>query len=192
MLAKHASVIGLAVAVSMSMHSAARSGDRYEGASVMKASTHESVVINGRDMGRNWAATYRVPAGSYWYDRMSGLWGLEGQPAAGQIYPGLDLGGPLNENASRGSSNVFVNGRRLTASEVAYLQQRYGYVLPGRYWLNAQFVGGVEGGPASFHLGSAAGGSGSNVSTPFGDIMSDGSCTFVHLPGGASVGAGAC
>ena len=58
---------------------------------------------------------YRVPIapGRYWYDAMSGAWGREGGPIAGQMMPGLRLGGPLAADASRGNSQVFINGREL-------------------------------------------------------------------------------
>lgn len=160
----------------------------------MQDANQDSVFINGNEMGAEFGAAYRVPAGRYWYDQLSGFWGIEGQPVAGQLMPGLGLGGPLRENASAGASDVFVNGRRLTHVETAWLQQRFGYAAPGRYWLNAMLYGGIEGFPASFYLGVQGGGGqpGSNVRTAFGDIMSDGNCTFVHLPGGTSVGAGAC
>jgi hypothetical protein len=51
---------------------------------------------------------------------------------------------------------VFVNGRELPPAEVAQLRQLYGTVNPGRYWLNAQGIGGYEGRPAQFNLPAAA------------------------------------
>src|SRR5687767_9143851 len=58
-----------------------------------------------------------VPPGRYWYDAVSGVWGREGEPVAGQMMPGLRLGGTLAADASRGTSDVFINGRQLTAGE---------------------------------------------------------------------------
>jgi hypothetical protein len=158
------------------------------------AAADNDVVVNGEPLPQAIVQAYKVPAGRYWYDTVSGFWGKEGSPIAGQISPGLALGGWLRPDASSGTTGVFINGRQLPAIEVQYLQQRFGTVLPGRYWLNAQLVGGYEGGPAAFYLGSAGGGGepGANIRTLFGDIISDGSCTFVNLPGGSSVGAGSC
>jgi hypothetical protein len=154
------------------------------------------VIVNGQPLDQEIVQAYQIPAGRYWYDVVAGFWGMEGEPIAGQIQPGLQLGGWLRPDASNGTSGVFVNGRQLTSTEVQYLEQRFGQVMPGRYWLNAQLVGGVEGGPPAFYLGDGSGGSagepGANVRTLFGDIISDGSCTFVNLPGGSSVGAGSC
>ena len=93
----------------------------------------------------------RVMDGAYWYDPVSGAWGLWGGPVAGQILPGLTLGGPLPENASGGSSGVTVNGRELHKLDVAALQQ-FTQVYPGQYWVDAQGNGGVEGQPATFNL----------------------------------------
>jgi hypothetical protein len=111
--------------------------------------------------------SYQVPIrpGRYWYDPVSGAWGQEGGPAAGQIHPGLRLGGPLRADASNGRTGVFVNGRQLHALDVAALQ-RCVPVVPGRYWVLANGVGGHEGGPATFNLAvlcasrGAGGGSG--------------------------------
>lgn len=107
----------------------------------------------------------RVPAGRYWYDGVSGVWGVEGGPAAGQIHPGLQLGGPLKRDASRGRTGVVVNGRELHALDVAALQ-RCTPVLPGRYWVLANGVGGYENAPPSFDLAAlcgARGGGGSSM-----------------------------
>jgi hypothetical protein len=111
---------------------------------------------------------YGVPIkpGRYWYDSVSGVWGLEGGAAEGQIHPGLRLGGPLKLDASKGKTGVIVNGRELHALDVAALQ-RCVRVVPGRYWVLANGVGGTEGGPAQFNLavlcGSQASGSGSST-----------------------------
>jgi hypothetical protein len=98
---------------------------------------------------------YRVPIapGRYWYDALSGAWGIEGAPISGQMMPGLRLGGPLRADASRGNTRVFINGRELTVTEVAGLQQACRTaVYRGRYWVNAQGIGGIEGGPPIFNL----------------------------------------
>ena len=92
-----------------------------------------------------------LPPGRYWYDTSSGAWGIEGGPVAGQILPGLGLGGEMPADASRGDTGVFVNGRELHALDVAALQ-RCVTVMPGRYWLAANGVGGLEHGPPSFNL----------------------------------------
>lgn len=137
--------------------------------------------------------------GSYWYDPTSGLWGQWGGPTAGQIQPGLRLGGPLPRNASGGGTGVFINGREIHPQEYLYLRSLYGTVVPGRYWLNAQMVGGFEGGPPAFNLRTAAsraggggGGGGYNRNTAGGGLMSDGGCSGYLHPGGATVMTGNC
>src|SRR5262249_25251148 len=104
-------------------------------------------------------ATYgvQVQPGRYWYDNVSGVWGFEGGPAIAQIHPGLKLGGQLRRDASRGNTGVVVNGRELHAIDVANLQ-RCVQVVPGRYWVLANGVGGYEGGPALFNLMHLCGG----------------------------------
>lgn len=107
----------------------------------------------------------RVLDGAYWYDAASGAWGLAGGPTAGFIPAGLRLGGPLRADASGGTTDVYVNGRRLPAADVQALQPLTGPVQPGRYWLDAQGNVGREGGPAFLNLVALArqarGGSGS-------------------------------
>ena len=93
----------------------------------------------------------RIPDGDYWYDRVSGAWGVEGGPTAGFILPGLNLGGPLRADASKGRTGVFVNGRELHTFDVQALQ-RITPVYRGRFWVDAQGNGGYEGGKAFFNL----------------------------------------
>lgn len=94
----------------------------------------------------------RIPDGRYWYDKMSGAWGLEGGPTAGFTVAGLDLGGPLQADASNGNTGVFINGRQLHMMDVLGLQQLLGPVYPGRYWVDAYGNAGLEGGPALVNL----------------------------------------
>ena len=68
---------------------------------------------------------------------------------------GLPLGGPLQPDASLGDTGVFFNGRELHTDELAELLQMLDEVPPGRYWLGAALVGGIEGEPASFDLNGA-------------------------------------
>ena len=127
-----------------------------------QAMAQGEVVVNGKalDPGTiaNLEQTYGTPVkpGRYWYDPMSGLWGLESGPATGQIQPGMKLGGPLKSDASGGGTNVFFNGRELHPQDVALLYQITGVVIPGRYWINAMGVGGMEGGPPIFELRALA------------------------------------
>jgi hypothetical protein len=132
---------------------------------------------------------YPVPIqpGRYWYDAFSGAWGQEGGPIAGQMMPGLRLGGPLRADASRGTSGVYINGRQLTLGEKAYLEQSCQTpVRPARYWVNAYGIGGFEGAPPSFNLalcggGQSRGGGGGSSTRTFCDP--DGSCRSSGLWG---------
>jgi hypothetical protein len=125
------------------------------------AREERSVIINNVRLSeeevRTLESQYRVRIlnGNYWYDRISGAWGYQGGPVTGVIAPFLDLGGPLQANASNGNTGVFVNGRELHILDVRALQQ-LGPVYPGRYWINAQGYYGFEGGPALGNLRAAA------------------------------------
>lgn len=131
-----------------------------------------------------------IQPGRYWYDKQSGLWGLEGQPLSGQMAPNLEMGGPLKANASKGNTGVFINGRELPAQEVTVLQQ-FGPVVSGHYWMNAQGIGGVEGGPAIFDLGAAITaqskkGGGWNRTTSGGHLGGDDNCSYYFDPASGS------
>ena len=99
-----------------------------------------------------------IAPGRYWYDRISGAYGREGSPIAGQMIAGLELGGPLRSDASGGTSGVFINGRQVTVGEKAYLEQLcLTPIAPARYWILFNGIGGIEGGPPSFNLGQCPG-----------------------------------
>lgn len=133
----------------------------------------------------------RMQAGRYWYDKISGLWGFEGGPAMGQIMPALNIGGSLKPQASGGNTGIFMNGRELHPLEVQYLLTLFGRVIPGRYWVNAQGLGGFEGGPPIFNLNtraySSSSGQGYTRRTPGGAIGGDGDCFYYNHPNGSSV-----
>ncbi len=93
----------------------------------------------------------QLTAGRYWYDRNCGAWGVEGGPTLGFVMPGIVVGGPLRADSSGGKTNVFINGRELHYEDVRGLQQLLP-VLPGRYWVDATWNSGYEGGPALFNL----------------------------------------
>ena len=123
-----------------------------------------SVVVNGvaltADTVRALQRAYPVAIapGRYWYDPISGAYGREGQPIAGQMIAGMALGGPMRADASRGTSGVFINGRHITGGEKAYIEQRCQTpVALARYWILFNGLGGYEGGPAIFNLGQCPG-----------------------------------
>jgi hypothetical protein len=128
-----------------------------------------------------------IAPGRYWYDGFSGAYGVEGGPVAGQMLPGLGLGGPLRADASRGTSGVFINGRQLTFGETAHIAQACSTpVVPGRYWVNAQGLGGYEGGPAAFNLalcGNGGGGRSNGGSSTRTYCDANGACTSSGILG---------
>lgn len=164
------------------------------------AAAEAAVIVNGQAL----APTRRqaierstgVPLrpGRWWYDARSGLWGAEGQGAAGFAPAGLDVGAPLRVDASGGSTGVFFNGRNLTAAEVAWLQT-LGPVWPGRYWLDAWSSVGLEGQALPFtnlymlaaqRRGAAAG----NSTTRSGTwIASGGGCVIVSGKSSSGIGS---
>lgn len=134
-------------------------------------SSAASVVrVNGRvlgadDLARLGAAPGSVPAGEYWYDARSGLWGVVGDGARGQVAAGLSLG-RVDAKVSRGNTGVLINGREITATELALVQRVTGPIARGRYFLNADGAAGPEGGAAVVNLfrGANGGASGRQAS----------------------------
>jgi hypothetical protein len=137
----------------------------------------------------------RLPDGSYWYDARSGAWGVEGHEAIGIMMPQLPLGGELSPRASNGNTGVFVNGRELNFADVQTLGQCTP-VYRGRFWIDHRGFGGVEGGPAQFHLPSLcaqarAGGQGAVSGTNrFGWVGGDDTITGAIFSDGTGVTCG--
>lgn len=136
----------------------------------------------------------RLVSGYFWYDPTSGLWGIEGGPAMGMIFAGLKLGGPLRADASQSKTGVYINGRQIHSLELNYLKKIFGYVTPGRYWLDDRGIGGYEGGPPQFNLNIASQGMGNDWirRTPGGTVGGNGGCSYYSHPNGSSVMTGNC
>ena len=134
------------------------------------------IVVNGVELdkkqGRALLILYgQISAGNYWYDPASGLLGKIGGPSIMQILPNMGIGGDLDPQASGGDTDVFFNGREIHARELDRLQELYGEILPGHYWMDAKLVGGRKGEPAIFNLNAASGNqtAGYNLNTPAAD-----------------------
>ena len=126
-----------------------------------------AVVVNGERVPeatlQALEARFGVQAqeGVYWYDPACGAWGFEGGPTIGYLPVGLPFSPNLRADASRGRTNVWVNGRRLPTEDLRAVEALTGPVEPGRYWLDAYGNAGREGGPAVvnlFQLAQVAGG----------------------------------
>ena len=164
------------------------------------AASSRQVVINGHAFaGAELDALegrYRgsIPDGEYWYDPVLGAWGRVGGPTLGFVAPGLQLGGPLQANASGGGTQVFVNGRELHPYDVLALQQVTGPILPGRYFITSQGLAGLEGGPPLWNLmamsAQAQGGGSTTWQGRMSSGFSDGTTGAVFLPNGGIVSTG--
>lgn len=127
-------------------------------ASVGYGQTDRSVYINREKISTETVQALEsrygisILDGRYWYDRHSGLWGMEGGPTVGVVMPGLAIGGDLPVDAANGNTNVFLNGLELHAQDVRNLRMWVGVVNPGRYWMDAYGNVGYVGGAAILNL----------------------------------------
>ena len=135
----------------------------------------------------------RIPAGEYWYDKRCGAWGIQDGPTLGFTLPGINVGGPLRSDASKGDTGVFVNGRQLHRQDVIGLMQLGLPVQQGRYWVDQYGNCGYEGGPALLNLVQFAqsrqqGGGRNRQGWYTGGLTvgSDGQTTYFFDPSGSS------
>ncbi|RKK74043.1 hypothetical protein BFJ69_g8782 [Fusarium oxysporum] len=110
------------------------------------------VVVNGVKLGQAdllalQAVVGPILPGSYWYDRVSGAYGMAGGPCNGFLSANLPLGGgPLASDASGCTgTRVFINGREIHTIDIMGLQRMGAVVMQGRWWLNADGSYGPEG-----------------------------------------------
>ena len=179
-----------------------------EGQAKSSDETTGDVVINGNTLNAEQLAqleqTYGVRplAGNYWYDAVSGLYGVVGYQAYGFMFPGHEFG-QLSRDVSRGNTSVYVNGRELPQEEWLIWSYMLGYPIQmGNYWLDAQGNAGYVGNPMpTVNLFAAAmqnayggqGGGGDNFwSTRFSAGNSNAGNTqgYVSVPGHGPVGYG--
>ena len=165
-----------------------------------RAAAASAVVVNGRllDGAQRQAIESRtglpLRPGRWWYDPRSGLWGAEGQGAAGFAPAGMDVGAPLPPQVSGGRAGVYFNGRNLADPEIAWLRT-LGPVWPGRYWLDASGNVGLEGQPLPFAnlwlLAQARHNRASRSSTTASGtwIASSGGCVAISAKSSSGIGS---
>jgi hypothetical protein len=159
-------------------------------------------MINGRPLNaeqlRQLQAAYgRIFPGRYWYDPISGYWGLEGRDPAGYTQPGLDFG-PVSPRASNGHTGAFLNGREISLGEQLLYCRIFGTAPgPGRFWLDGRtgYVG-LEGFPYPLdniitRIQQARGGSRGFAR---GDMVgvTNGNCTMVTTSSGYNASTSGC
>ncbi|KAH6813373.1 hypothetical protein C2S51_022391 [Perilla frutescens var. frutescens] len=80
----------------------------------------------------------KLKPGKYWYDKVSGFWGKDGEKPSQIISAEMAIGYRINEDASNGDTNVLINNRRITKAEL-WMLQAAGINCEGsvHFWLTA-------------------------------------------------------
>ncbi|PSS29347.1 Extra-large guanine nucleotide-binding protein like [Actinidia chinensis var. chinensis] len=79
----------------------------------------------------------KLKPGRYWYDKVSGYWGKEGQKPCQIISAQLSVGNAIDLKASNGNTNIRINNREITKAELRMLQWA-GIYCEGRphFWVS--------------------------------------------------------
>uniref|UniRef100_A0A2P2IZ61 Uncharacterized protein MANES_15G146000 n=1 Tax=Rhizophora mucronata TaxID=61149 RepID=A0A2P2IZ61_RHIMU len=64
----------------------------------------------------------KLQPGHYWYDKVSGYWGKDGKKPSQIICSQLNIGGQIRQEASNGNTNILINNRVITKSELLMLK----------------------------------------------------------------------
>ncbi|KAL0422693.1 UNVERIFIED_CONTAM: Extra-large guanine nucleotide-binding protein 1 [Sesamum latifolium] len=64
----------------------------------------------------------KLRPGKYWYDKVSGFWGKDGEQPSQIISAQLAVGYQIRQDASNGNTNVMINNREITKAEFWMLQ----------------------------------------------------------------------
>jgi hypothetical protein len=158
------------------------------------------VLVNGRLLNSQQLQALRATtgvapqSGCFWYDSRSGLFGFCEHETAGVLPPGLNQLGMAAQNASRGDTGVYLNGRELNRIEKAFFERLFGPIPPSRWWLDGRTGDlGREGSQvASANLPAALARArrqpGDDNTYRWRDghgtmATSDGNCTMMSVPG---------
>ncbi|XP_057963609.1 extra-large guanine nucleotide-binding protein 1-like isoform X3 [Malania oleifera] len=106
----------------------------------------ERVCVNGKPLSQEEMLLLRscsnppkkLKPGNYWYDKVCGFWGKEGQKPCQIITPNLNVGDSIKRNASNGNTNILINNREITNAEV-FMLKAAGVHCAGKtsFWVSA-------------------------------------------------------